>query len=241
MSLFDDPEPTAVLESLAVAMLTERSLTNSLRGLVSVAARSMPRCVGGSISMLVDGGPGTAPCTDRVVLELDLVQYDCSHGPLVAWIGGEGIRLAHLMADERLPHFAIGAADRRVVSTLSIPIRADADDERVVGTLDLYSRVVNGFGADDEEIALLIVAEAATAITCSKLYRDANVVRDRLQADLDEASEIALAEGILIALYDCTPVQATALLEQAAVTAGGCLDAARRIARSIELPPVGGL
>ena len=235
MSTSDDSELTTILASLAVSLLTERSLTDNLRGLVRVAATLMPRCAGGSIAMLVDGEPTTVAFTDRVVLELDLVQYDRSEGPCLTALGGETIRVAHLQHDERFPHFAIGAADQRILSTLSTPIRNDA---HVIGTLNLYSRTANGFDLRDEETALVIVAEAATAIATSKLFTSATTERNRLQADSDESSQMAVAEGVLMSLYECSAAQARGLIENAAGTTGTRLvDAARRIVDSISAAP----
>jgi GAF domain-containing protein len=231
MSTYDHSELATILSSLAVSMLTERSLTDSLRGLVRVAARLMPNCSGGSIAMLVDGRPTTVAFTDQVVLELDLVQYDLSEGPCLTAIGGEMIRVAHLAHDERFPHFAVGAADQRIQSTLSTPIR---DGSGVIGTLNLYSRTVDGFDGHDEDTALVVVGEAAVVIAGSKLYASAANVRNRLQSDSDEASELAVAEGVLMTLYECSAAQARVLIERAADTTGTRLiDAARRVVESI--------
>jgi GAF domain-containing protein len=228
----DESKLASILTTVAVSLLTEPSLTERLRSLVRIAARLMPQCAGGSIAMLVDGRPTTLTFTDRIVLEVDLVRYDCGDGPRAIGTGSDTIRVAHLMQDERFPHFAIGAADQRILSTMSTPIR---DAGHVVGTLDLYCRTLAGFNRADEDVALVIVAEAATIITASRVYAKADSARASIQADSDECAAMALAEGILMALYECSVHQATSLIKSAAQTTGSRLiDAARRIAQAIE-------
>ena len=59
--------------------------------------------------------------TDRVALQMDLVQYDNNEGPCITALTGETIRIGFAPTDQRFPHFAVGAADRRVLSVLSTP------------------------------------------------------------------------------------------------------------------------
>jgi GAF domain-containing protein len=136
-----------------------------------------------------------------------------------------------LRDDERFPHFAVGAADQRVVSVLSTPIRYD---DATIGTLNIYSREADAFSDTDQTTANLICAQAANALAKSELFSEAKTIRARLQAEYDERSLIACAQGVLMALEDCSTDQALHLIHHAAdanaepliVTAQRILDAA---------------
>ncbi len=123
------------------------------------------------------------------------------------------IRIAFVPTDERFPHFAIGAADRRVLSTLSIPIRLDA--AHVIGTLNLYSNRQNGFAPGDETTAHVLAAEAGVIITASDIYTDAIRTVATMQERHDEQATVNVARGILIGLEDCSAVQAMNLIRYA--------------------------
>jgi GAF domain-containing protein len=222
----------AALASLALSLFTERSLRADLQRLIRLTCRLIPDCSSGSIALLVDGRPTTSVVSDHVALELDLVQYDNDEGPCLLALGGETVRVGILAADERFPHFAVGAADQRVVSVLSKPIRhADV----VIGTLNLYSRRPDGFDSAADRAADVFAAETANAIVKADVYAEANRVRNELQATHDATVQISRAEGALAAIQDCSLQQAHTLIERASAETGDShVDVARRILDAVE-------
>jgi len=178
-----------------------------------VACRLIPECSGASISMLVEGEPSTVATTDRVALELDVAQYEGDDGPCVRALGGEMIRIGYIPVDERFPHFARGAADRRVLSVLSTPAIDHGD---VVGSLNLYSRRQQGFDDGAEAVAQVIAAEVAHALVRSAVLSTARSTRERLQEQYDEHVLLSRAQGVLMALHDCSVAQADDLIRNAA-------------------------
>ncbi len=118
---------------------------------------------------------------------------------------------------ERFPHFAVGAADLRIRSVLSTPIRNDGD---VIGTLNLYSRQPEGFDEQAQRVADVTAAEAGTAIITSRIYDQASRRRDELQAVHDDEAQISQAQGALMALQRCSAEQAVGLLANAADATG---------------------
>ena len=116
--------------------------------------------------MLVDGEPSTVAVTERVALELDMVQYRNDDGPCIAAPGAvRPYAIGFLPDAERFPHFAAGAADRRVLSVLSTPA---IDHGRVVGSLNLYSPgAEDGFDEHDRQTGLVLAAEIASALVKS--------------------------------------------------------------------------
>jgi GAF domain-containing protein len=206
-------ELSTALTMLALAVLQERSLAEDLQRLTQLATKHLRLCSGASVALLVDGGPSTVAISDHVALELDLAQYHNAEGPCITALAGNTIRVAFLPEDERFPHFAVGAADQRILSVLSTPIRYEA---KVIGTLNVYSRHEDAFDDRDHNVADLIAAEAANAIAKSELLSSATSTRDQLQAVYDERSQIRCARGVLMAVQDCSDEQAKNLLENAA-------------------------
>jgi GAF domain-containing protein len=208
-----DVRLSEALTSLAVALLNDKTLKGSLERLARLACRLVPDCSGASISMLIEGEPSTVATTDTVTLELDIAQYDGDDGPCIRALGGEMIRIGYMPDDERFPHFARGAADRRVLSVLSTPA---IDHGSVVGSLNMYSRRANGFDDEAEAVALIMAAEVAHALAKSAVLATARATRDRLQEEHDEHVLVSRAQGVVMALHDCSVSQADDLIRNAA-------------------------
>jgi len=232
MEPFQEDRLTQALVRLSGLLFTQRSLNEDLERLVRFAARAIPQTSGVSISMLVDGGTATVATTDRVTLELDLVQYDHSEGPCLTALGGPTVRIGFIPTDQRFPHFAIGAADRRVVSSLSVPI---ARNDSIVGSINLYSHQRDAFDEQAEEIASVFAAEAAVAIVASETFRRAHEIRESLQEAHDAAAQLSRAQGVLMAVHGCSAAQARSLIESAADANGERLaETAERILDTAE-------
>ena len=229
-------ELQAALAELALAVFTSRTLGENLERLVGLACRLIPMCSSGSIAILVDGQPTTSAISDHLAFELDLVQYETAEGPCLTALGGQTVRFAVLEESERFPHFAIGAADLRIRSVLSTPIRNDDD---IIGTLNLYSRQPDGFDEPAERVADVTAAEAGTAIITSRIYEQATQRRGELQATHDEEAQISQAQGALMALQRCSAEQAIGLLANAAdVTGDDLIGVARRILDQVRQQPI---
>jgi len=227
-------ELQTVLASLALTLFRERSLKADLERLVRLTCRVIPSCASGSVALLVEGEPSTTAVSDRVAMELDLIQYDAGEGPCLSALGGQTIRFGVLQGDQRFPHFAIGAADQRIRSVLSTPVR---HDEHIVGTLNLYSRLPDGFDREAERVADIACAEVATAVVKAEVYRKAHEAHGQLQQMHDDEVQIAQAEGALVAIHACSSTQARALLEHASHSNGDTLvQVARRILAAADQP-----
>jgi GAF domain-containing protein len=214
--LVDLPEEVRladVLTKLALSLLNEKSLKDDLERLARVVCNLIDNCSGASVSMLVEGEPSTVAVTDRVSLQLDLIQYDNNDGPCVTALGGEAIRIGFIPADERFPHFAVGAADRRVLSVLSTPA---IDHGSVVGSLNLYSHEEDAFDDKDRDTASIVAAEIACALMKSAVLSQATELRDQLQEQHDTAALVSMAQGVLMAVHSCSQAQARDLIVLAA-------------------------
>jgi GAF domain-containing protein len=231
----DDPiedRMRSIITDLAGIVLTATSLHDDLEHLIRFSCEVLPGCSAASIALLIDGEPTTVAVSEHVAFELDIAQYDNDEGPCLTALSGERIRVDIIAADERFPHFAMGAAEHRVNSILSMPIIHHGD---VIGTLNFYSRHPDAFDDTADHIARLASGQAAHAIARSDVLTTARHRRDQLQAHYDEAALLARAQGVLIATERCSAEQARNLIHHAATTtgdtllaiAGRILDAAR--------------
>jgi GAF domain-containing protein len=201
------------LTRLALLLLGEKTLKRDLEQLARLVCRLVSGCSGASVSMIVDGRPSTVATTDRVTLQLDMVQYDHDEGPCIAALGGEAVRIGFLPADERFPNFAIGAADRRVLSVLSTPVEHQGD---VIGSLNIYSREEQAFDKEDSSVAFVIASEIANALAKSSVLGEARDLREQLQRRHDSSVLVAEAQGVLMAIQRCSADQAARLIRRAA-------------------------
>jgi len=223
---------TDALARLAIALFSDTTLRSDLERLCRVTCRLLANCSGASVSMLIDGRPTTVAVTDRVTLEMDMVQYEDDNGPCIAALGGDTVRIGFIPGDDTFPHFATGAADRRVLSVLSSPA---IDHGAVVGSLNLYSRVSEAFDDEDQATALIMAAEVAQALVKSSVLTTGRSVRDQLQEQHDEATLVARAQGVLVALQDCSTAQAADLIRNAAAhNAEPLISTAERIIASVQ-------
>ena len=63
---------------------------------------------------------------------------------------------------------------------------------------------------------MIIAAEIANALVKSSVLGTAREVRDQLQHEHDESTLVARAQGVLMAVQDCSMAQASDLIRQAA-------------------------
>ena len=79
-----DELPEVAAERLARVnrlLQTQRTLPAKLEAIVTMVKRTDPGCDAAGITLLVDGEPTTTAASDRLSVEIDLVQYDTGEGP----------------------------------------------------------------------------------------------------------------------------------------------------------------
>lgn len=207
-------EVRAALVTLSLALLVESDLRRDLERVLMVAQASVPGCEAGSVTLIVEGQPRTEAIIDRVVVAIDVAQYENREGPcLLAAATSRPIVVDLIPLDERVPTFAERATPTRVQSSLSLPVVAGSE---TVGSLDLYSWHPSAFDATSQDLGAVLASQVGVAVAKSRLLpagRDVAVTAQKLS---DEKADIAVAEGMLIVLEDCTIEQAAQLLRNAA-------------------------
>ena len=219
--------PTESIERLSrVAKLvgTQRTLPAKLETIVALAKRTIPNCHAAGVSLIIQGEPTTTAVTDRLAVEIDLVQYETGQGPCLAAIDeSEIIRIDVLERDSRFSRFAPGALALDINSVLSMPLAANG---QVVGALNLYSRLTDAFDDDDDDddqtvrAAQPLADAAAEAISRSPLYAYTLDMVEGLVETLESQALVAQATGVLMVTDGCTAGEALDMVRDLALATG---------------------
>jgi GAF domain-containing protein len=224
------------LGRLSLRELSMESLLQTVADLVTTVLPGNPEA---SVMLLVRGLPSTVAATGRLAVDPDETQYERGHGPcLHAARTGEPTEITDTRSDDRWPDYTRSAAERGNRSSLSVPLLID-EDERVFGSLNLYAREPNAFGADSRTAALAFGPYAAVAAGNVYAYQSARTMADNLQAALENRAVIEQAKGILVERYKVAPDHAFRVLAVASMNANGKLrHIADDLLRTGELPAV---
>jgi len=234
----DDLVPNDLVEAITALsriLLTDRTLKGDLERIVAVAERSVPGCNGASIALALTGRPRTEAVSNRIVLELELAQYEAGDGPcLLALREGRPVRLDLIGEEPTFETFAERAAQVGVRSSLSLPVLIDGE---AVGTMNLYSYAAAAFDETSQSLAAVLVAQTGVAIAKSRLLAAGRWAADVAQQSADDRADISMAEGMLMSIEECTAEQAAGLLRNAATSEEETLAGmARHIILEVDKP-----
>ena len=212
------PETVERLSRVTKLLKTQRTLPAQLEAVVGIVKRSVPSCDAAGIVLLVDGEPTSIAVSDRLTIEIDLVQYQTGEGPcLSALHDGDVVRIDILEKDLQFTRFAPGAIDRGIHSVLSTPLNANG---RCVGALNMYSIHANAFDDRTSEVVRPMAEYAGQAISTSPLYAYSLDMVDGLVEDLESRAIIDQATGVLMATQEDTGAHALGRLRELAMRSG---------------------
>jgi GAF domain-containing protein len=236
------PQPGNAAEALlrlGRLSLRELSMESLLQTVADQVKVGLPGNLEASVTLLVKEAPTTVASTGQLALDLDAVQYECGHGPcLHAARSGEVTEIADTRTEGRWPEYARRAAEHGNLSSLSIPLLIDEDDQ-VSGALNLYAPEPDAFDEDVRSAAMAFGPYAAVAAGNVRAYQSARSRADHLEAAMQSRAVIEQAKGVLIERFKVTPDHAFRLLALASMTANRKLrDVADDLLRTGELPAV---
>ncbi len=212
------PETVERLSRVTKLLKTQRTLPAQLEAVVGIVKRTVPSCDAAGIVLLVDGEPTSVAVTDRLTIEIDLVQYQTGEGPcLSALREGDVVRIDILEKDLQFTRFAPGAIDRGVQSVLSTPLDVNG---RCVGALNMYSMQANAFDVRTSEVVRPMAEYAGQAIGTSPLYAYSLDMVEGLVEDLESRAIIDQATGVLMATQEETGEHALGRLRDLAMRSG---------------------
>jgi GAF domain-containing protein len=234
--LSQPPGAAAALEQLGRLSLRESSMEDLLQTVAELAKSVLPGDPEASVTLLVKGNPTTITSTGALARDLDETQYERDHGPCLHTARtGEITEITDTRTDSRWPDYSQRAAEHGNLSSLSIPLAID-EDEQVSGALNLYARIPDAFDADSRAAAIRFGPYASVAAGNMYAYRSARDLVDNLRTALDSRAVIDQAKGILIERHRVTADQAFQLLAQASMRANRKLrDVADHLVRTGEL------
>jgi transcriptional regulator with GAF, ATPase, and Fis domain len=211
-------DPGEALARLGRLSLRELSMDSLLQTVADLTKSVMPGNPEASVLLLVKDQPTTVVSTGDLATDLDETQYEKGHGPcLHAARSGEVTEILDTRSEERWPDYTPRAVERGNLSSLSIPLTIDVD-EQVSGALNIYARRPDAFDADSRSAATRFAPYASVATGNLYAYQSARDMAANLQNALESRAVIDQAKGILIERYKVTPDAAFQLLARVSMT-----------------------
>jgi transcriptional regulator with GAF, ATPase, and Fis domain len=227
MDLPDELRP--YLDRVNRLAATQATLPSKLEAVAEVLKRTVPGCDAVSIALVVEEAAVTGAVSSQLAVEVDLVQYAHDEGPcLTSMAERSPVRIDVLRQDERFEHFAPGAIEVGVESSLSVPVIWGGT---VVGSLNLYSTEPNAFTDATLTRVAPIADYAAEVIGGSPLHAASMDLVEGLVTTVKDNDDIQIAIGFLIGAGTVTPAEAWAILRDRALKTGTSVaETARQVA-----------
>lgn len=210
----------AALTEAAKLMHAPTTLEETLDAIVRATLQTVPGFDHVGISLTHNGGRiETKSGTDRLVWELDAIQYGLGEGPCYDAIRGGGVTVVeHARDEQRWPRYMPQAAQRGLRAQLAIGLYRD---DETVGGLNLYSTESDTVDADAVHVAELFASHAAIALG-----------RSRYESQLSEAMAtrkvIGQAVGLVMERYQIDEQRAFQFLIRASQSGNVKLNAIAR-------------
>jgi GAF domain-containing protein len=199
--------------------LRELSMEGLLQTVADLARETLPAAPETSVTLLVKGVPSTVASTGQLAVDLDHAQYRRGQGPcLHAAATGHAAEITDTRADARWPEYTRDAAGMGNLSSLSVPLIID-EDEQVFGALNMYAQKPDAFDEESRAAAMAFGPYAAVAAGNVHAYQSARSMADNLQAAMVNRAVIEQAKGVLIERFKVTPDHAFRLLAVASMNA----------------------
>ncbi|HEX5252420.1 MAG TPA: ANTAR domain-containing protein [Mycobacterium sp.] len=176
----------------------------TLTAITAAVVAAVPNAACASISRVVSGDRMVAHAsTQAIAHELEQLQAGLQHGPSIEALRRlRTVNVPDMASDGRWPDFASAALQLGVGSMLAMRLFAA---EKTLGVLNLYSTVPHGFSAQDQTIADVFAAHAATALHAAS-------ERQGLNQAIVSRDVIGQAKGILMVRHRTTAVRAFDML-----------------------------
>jgi anti-anti-sigma factor len=171
-------------------------IENALRLVMAVTRATVEGADGVSISLRRHGQLATVAASDQTISHMDISQYATGEGPCVAAsVEGKGFHVDSLTTETRWPAFIPLATALGINAILSIPLTAG---DLPVGSINIYSRTVAAFDAQDQALASILAIGASTILTDAGLNQSDTERSARFQDALLTRQVIAQAQGVLM-------------------------------------------
>jgi hypothetical protein len=240
----DDPtygDIANMFAGIARTLFVDTTVAGTLQRVVDFAQAKVVGCDAASISLITADGVMTPVSSNPVAFEIDRYQYEFQEGPCLDAITEEPMLYADDLTDDvRWSSFGPMAVSLGMRSLLSCRLSAS----ETLGSLNLYARNPQAYGAIDRSKALIFATHAGLALGAAgvlatkSLSLDTEIRRsENLEVALSTREVIGQAEGILIERERITSEQAFTVLRTASQNLNIRLrDIAQHIVDTGEVP-----
>ena len=192
---------------LAVEMHDARGVDETVDAVVQFALDALD-CSYAGVALYSRSGFEIPAVTDPVVAEIYQAQLAGRDGPLIAAIRDRtAVLVRDTRSDVRWPEWAAKVAGLGVRSVLDVPLTVGDPSAPTVGVLGVYSRLADGFDADDEAVADILARHASVAVAAARRI-------ENLATALDARKVVGQAMGILMERYSLDESRAFEVLKR---------------------------
>ena len=210
MPLRDDTARELV--ALSGVVLGRDDLSSTLNEICRIAARVIEPCDGATMTSFTERGPTVVGASDEWTATLDELQHLEQEGPcLDAARTGVVFRVRDLAAEPRWPSYTPRAVREGARSVVSVPLNVE---NKLLGALNLYSRTVDAFDAEDVAISEIIAGHASLATQVAATTFRHRDLAAHLEIAMGSRSVIEQAKGVIMATTHCDADTAFELLTQ---------------------------
>lgn len=192
-------------------LLSRETVDHAVALLSQAAKETIVGSIGAGVTLIDQAGRKiSAGSTDRVVEQVDELQYSTGQGPcLSAWASAKVVRIDELATDQRWPVWAAAVSGLPVQSTLSAPLLSRG---QAIGALKVYSPIPYAFTADAERLLEKFAAPAAALLSHVYTTDAPRRLSETLTAALSSRDSINMARGILMEREQLDESAATAVI-----------------------------
>lgn len=202
------------LQAISRFCVGDASVQETLQSVTELGLDAMPSADLAAVTMLLEGRPQTAVCTDPTAREIDSAQYETGIGPcLDAFRHKQIYRIEDVNKDHHWPAFSEAAAAHGLRSVMSIPMLARHEG---IGALNFYSRSVEAFSDDDVQVGIAFATQAAVLLANSQAHWDAEQLQSDMATAVESWATIERAKGILMGAHPCSEDEALQILVRTA-------------------------
>jgi GAF domain-containing protein len=200
----DLPEDTvAELQALAGVALAYDDLSDALARICQIAARAVRHADGATMTTFGLAGPEVAAASDDWASDLDELQHEEREGPCIDGARtGVMFRVRDFGEETRWPSYVPRARKAGAVSMLSIPMNVES---KTIGALNVYSRQVDAFGAEEIAVAEVIAGHASLATQVAAALHSQRFLAEQLRTAMASRAGIEQAKGIIMGSVGCDP------------------------------------
>jgi GAF domain-containing protein len=204
-----------LLRDLSRVVLVDRTLSDVLTDIVTIAARGIPGAEASSITLLRGDKAFTAAYSGEIALAADELQYEHGYGPCMdAGRGGVLLRVDDMRTEKRWPDYVAHLVRTSPIrSSLSVPLPYQGSS---IGALNNYATTPNAFASPESlragsDVAEVIAVAVANADAHAQLFDQARHMR----LAMESRAVIEQAKGVLMAQRHVDAEQAFEILREA--------------------------